>query len=83
MFLSLNFHFSPPSQLSVYLLLAATTRAGVWRLAVRNCLLSEWIWIRVNEMCYFGEEIPSSLSIDFLPSFPVSIKTTELECSFA
>lgn len=32
-------------------------------------------------MCYFGEKIPSWLSIDFLPSFFISIKTTELECS--
>ena len=71
----------PVSQVSVYRPLAATTRAGVWRLAVRNCLVSEWIWIRVNAMCYFGEKIPSWLSIDFLPSFLVSIKTTELECS--
>ncbi len=32
-------------------------------------------------MCHFGKKISSWLSIDVLPSFLVSIKTTELECS--
>lgn len=54
------------SQVSVYRPCAA------YRLAVRNCLVSEWIWIRVN--VFFLGKNTSVPFVDFLPSFFKSIK---------